>query len=205
MKWLSSVCFLFLLSKDPPPIFAFHHGCSRAGTTSTTCLLPPLHLDENLWPHWRSQGDDEAKGGKMQYWTVEEKDRLRTLRRKRLSWESISAVLGRSPSACSQKYSSIMKESYWSPNMHTTLLDLVVYYGENWTKIEQRLLDITGHYACADSCRLHYLQCLRLFHVGPWDQEEIQQLLEIYPENDKTRREGLREIGYIENDDKDGT
>ena len=88
--------------------------------------------------------------------------------------------------------------------MHAKLLDLVVYHGENWTKIEQELLKLTGHFACADSCRLHYLQYLRLFHVGPWEDEETRQLMEIYPENEKSRRQGLQEVGLIENNDEDG-
>merc|ERR1711991_361000 len=143
-------------------------------------------------------------GGKIQYWTTSEKELLQNMRREGLSWEVISSELRRSPSACSQKYASMIKESYWSPEMHATLLDLVVYYGENWTRIEQELLDRTGRYACAVSCRLHYLQCLRLFNVGPWDEEETRLLMKIYPENEKTRREGLREIGYIEDNDEDG-
>lgn len=200
MKWLLVAFFLVLHGKSP--CRAFYD--SRVGTTRGDSSSPFSSWNFRYFLGAKRAQQEVTKEGKIQYWTNMEKGLLQDMRREGLSWEAISSELRRSPSACSQKYASMIKESYWSPYMHTNLLDLVVYYGENWTRIEQELLECTGRYTCAVSCRLHYLQFLRLFNLGPWEEEEIQRLMEVYPENEKTRRKGLREIGYIEDNNEDG-
>ena len=148
LLWL---CFSFFYYESP--CLAFHDARRSTSWSVPSHVFPSFSWSLRRPLQATHSQEEMATKGKIQYWTIVEKEQLQSMRREGLSWGEISAELGRSPSACSQKFASLLKESYWSPVMHAKLLDLVVYHGENWTKIEQELLKLTGHFACADSRR----------------------------------------------------
>ena len=73
-------------------------------------------------------------------WNSEELIALQNFRKNDSSWESIASFLNRSVGSCTQKYYSVvMEENKWNDYNISTLLNLVVKYGENWQRISEEI------------------------------------------------------------------
>ena len=207
--------------KSPSPAYNSELSDTYRKYKYSQLLLSPSNAFDNPVHTYKGKNtemstdetENNAKFGKTKYWTRDERENLLELRRAGLTWDDISRRVKRTPSACSQKYSTLIKSTRWSELGHKRLLDFTVLYGENWTKISQELNKEVDQYICAgdlslnftlllfthlfyctcqfsntDSCRLHYLQFQREFEVGPWSDIETNMLHRVYEENTVSRR-----------------
>ena len=77
-------------------------------------------------------------------WPQEELDLLISMRKNEIDWDTIATTIGRSRSACFQKYyAAVKKNGIWTSQLDYKLLDAIAKYGEDWSKIAS-LLDIVA-------------------------------------------------------------
>lgn len=121
-------------------------------------------------------------------WSEEDVEKLQMLRAQNTPWPAVAEDLGRSQSACRQRYNNILKSEAWSPDVHKALMDLVSEVGEDWTSISAIIRKRHKQMPSVHSCRLHYIQSLRQFNIGPWSDDEKNFLGQVYKENCITKQ-----------------